>query len=31
MRSKLAFTRNMLKCNSDSMKKSCLAATLTQG
>jgi len=30
-RSKLAFTRSMLKCNSDFTKKSCLAATTRQG
>jgi len=30
-RSKLAFTRNLLKCNSDFTKKSRLAATLPRG
>ena len=30
-RSTLAFTRNLLKCDGDFTKKSCLAATLTRG
>ena len=31
MRSKLAFTRNLLKCNSNFVKESSVAATLLQG